>query len=209
MLIGYVRVSKSDGTQTLAPQRDAMLAAGVDPTRIYEDLASGRHDARPGLTACLKAIQPGNTLVLWKLDRLGRDLRHLVNTVEDLRTRSVGLKVLTGAGVNGGDKPVHMAAQESAKSAHLFIRGSLLCSACANRFFVPTCGLHSRRARRRSRRPEGHRVAARSVLDGREHDGTLTAAGRRGNSPDRRSSRRGRQQRGMRLFAVWARISPP
>ena len=98
MLIGYVRVSKSDGTQTVAPQRDAMLAAGIDPTRIYEDLASGRHDARPGLAACLKAIQPGNTLVLWKLDRLGRDLRHLVNTVEDLRTRGVGLKVLTGAG---------------------------------------------------------------------------------------------------------------
>src|SRR6202041_2619414 len=98
MLIGYVRVSKSDGTQTSAPQRDAMLAAGVEPARIYEDLASGRHDARPGLIACLKAIQPGNTLVLWKLDRLGRDLRHLVNTVEDLRTRGVGLKVLTGAG---------------------------------------------------------------------------------------------------------------
>ena len=63
MLIGYVRVSKSDGTQTLAPQRDAMLAAGVDPARIYEDLASGRRDDRPGLAACLKAIQPGNTLV--------------------------------------------------------------------------------------------------------------------------------------------------
>jgi DNA invertase Pin-like site-specific DNA recombinase len=98
MLIGYVRVSKSDGTQTLEPQRDAMLAAGVDPARIYEDLASGRRDDRPGLAACLKAIQPGNTLVLWKLDRLGRDLRHLVNTVEDLRTRGVGLKVLAGAG---------------------------------------------------------------------------------------------------------------
>src|SRR5512147_660960 len=69
--------------------------------------------------------------------------------------------------VNGGDKAVHMAAQESAKSAYLFIRGSLVCSASANRFFVPTCGLHSRRAGRRSRRPEGHRVAARSVLDGR------------------------------------------
>jgi DNA invertase Pin-like site-specific DNA recombinase len=98
VLIGYVRVSKSDGTQTLVPQRDAMLAAGVDPTRIYEDLASGRRDDRPGLAACLKALQPGNTLVLWKLDRLGRDLRHLVNTVEDLRTRDIGLKVLTGAG---------------------------------------------------------------------------------------------------------------
>ena len=98
MLIGYVRVSKSDGTQTLALQRDAMLATGVDPARIYEDLASGRRDDRPGLAACLRAIQPGNTLVVWKLDRLGRDLRHLVNTVEDLRTRGIGLKVLTGAG---------------------------------------------------------------------------------------------------------------
>ena len=71
------------------------LSASI-PARIYEDLASGRRDDRPGLAACLKAIQPGNTLVLWKLDRLGRDLRHLVNTVEDLRTRGVGLKVLAG-----------------------------------------------------------------------------------------------------------------
>jgi DNA invertase Pin-like site-specific DNA recombinase len=98
MLIGYVRVSKSDGSQTLAPQRDALLAAGVDPTRIYEDLASGRRDDRPGLAACLKALQPGNTLVLWKLDRLGRDLKHLVTTVDELRRREVGLKVLAGAG---------------------------------------------------------------------------------------------------------------
>ncbi len=98
MLIGYVRVSKSDGSQTLAPQHDAMLTAGVEPGRIYQDLASGRHDARPGLGACLKALQPGNTLVLWKLDRLGRDLRHLVTTAEDLRVRGIGLKVLTGAG---------------------------------------------------------------------------------------------------------------
>ncbi len=98
MLIGYVRVSKSDGSQTLAPQRDAMLQAGVEPERIYQDLASGRHDARPGLIACLKALQSGNTLVLWKLDRLGRDLKHLVNTAEDLRVRGVGLKVLAGAG---------------------------------------------------------------------------------------------------------------
>lgn len=98
MLIGYVRVSKSDGSQTLEPQRDALLASGVMPERIYQDLASGRHDARPGLAACLKALQPGNTLVLWKLDRLGRDLRHLVNTAEDLRVRGIGLKVLAGAG---------------------------------------------------------------------------------------------------------------
>jgi DNA invertase Pin-like site-specific DNA recombinase len=98
MLIGYVRVSKSDGTQTIAPQHDALLAAGVKPERIYQDLAFGRHDARPDLAACLKALQSGNTLVLWKLDRLGRDLKHLVNTAEELRKRGVGLKVLAGAG---------------------------------------------------------------------------------------------------------------
>lgn len=98
MLIGYARVSKADGTRTLAPQRDALLAAGVAPERLYHDLASGRHDDRPGLAACLKALQPGNTLVIWKLDRLGRDLRHLVLTFEDLRARNVDLEVLTGAG---------------------------------------------------------------------------------------------------------------
>jgi len=98
MLVGYVRVSKSDGSQTLAPQRDVLIAAGVEPDRIYSDLASGRKDDRPGLNACLKALQPGNTLVVWKLDRLGRDLKHLVNTVEELRGRKIGLKVLSGAG---------------------------------------------------------------------------------------------------------------
>ena len=98
MLLGYMRVSKADGSQTLDLQRDALLAAGVEAGRLYEDLASGRHDARPGLVACVKALQPGNTLVVWKLDRLGRDLKHLVTTVDDLRTRGVGFKVLTGAG---------------------------------------------------------------------------------------------------------------
>lgn len=98
MLIGYVRVSKSDGSQSLTPQQDALLAAGVESARIYQDLASGRKDERPGLSSCLKALQPGNTLVVWKLDRLGRDLKHLVNTVDELRARGVGLKVLAGAG---------------------------------------------------------------------------------------------------------------
>jgi DNA invertase Pin-like site-specific DNA recombinase len=98
MLIGYVRVSKSDGSQTLDLQRDALSEAGVDPCRIYEDLASGRKDDRPGLASCLKALQPGNTLVVWKLDRLGRDLKHLVGLVDTLHQREVGLKVLAGAG---------------------------------------------------------------------------------------------------------------
>ena len=98
MLIGYMRVSKQDGSQCFDLQRDALIKAGVSPERIYEDLASGRKDARPGLNACLKAIQPGNTLVVWKLDRLGRDLKHLVNTVDDLREKNIGFKVLSGAG---------------------------------------------------------------------------------------------------------------
>src|SRR3546814_7837871 len=54
--------------------------------------------SRPGLVACLKALRPGDTLVVWKLDRLGRDLRHLINTVHDLTGRGIGLKVLTGHG---------------------------------------------------------------------------------------------------------------
>ncbi len=98
MFIGYMRISKSDGTQALDLQRDALLAAGVDPERLYEDLASGRKDDRPGLQACLKALQPGNTLVVWKLDRLGRDLKYLIALMDDLRQRQVGFKVLTGSG---------------------------------------------------------------------------------------------------------------
>ena len=98
MLIGYMRVSKSDGSQVVDLQRDALVAAGVLPGHLYEDLASGRRDDRPGLAACLKALRDGDTLVVWKLDRLGRDLRHLVNTVHDLTTRGIGFKVLTGQG---------------------------------------------------------------------------------------------------------------
>ena len=98
MLIGYMRVSKADGSQSTQLQRDALIAAGVSLEHIYEDWASGRRDDRPGLTACLKALRESDTLLVWKLDRLGRDLRHLVNTVHDLTARSVGLKVLTGHG---------------------------------------------------------------------------------------------------------------
>ena len=98
MLIGYARVSKADGSQLLDLQRDALLDAGVTEERLYEDRASGRLDHRPGLDACLKALQPGNTFVVWKLDRLGRDLKHLVTTVDELRARGVGLHVLAGAG---------------------------------------------------------------------------------------------------------------
>jgi DNA invertase Pin-like site-specific DNA recombinase len=98
MLIGYMRVSKADGSQVCDLQRDALFAAGVDPKHIYEDQASGKREDRPGLAACIKALREGDTLLVWKLDRLGRDLRHLINTVHDLTGRGVGLKVLTGQG---------------------------------------------------------------------------------------------------------------
>lgn len=98
MLIGYARVSKADGTQSLDLQRDALTAAGVAESRIYVDHASGKRDDRPGLVACLKALQPGNTLVVWKLDRLGRDLAHLVATVRSLEENGVSFRVLAGQG---------------------------------------------------------------------------------------------------------------
>ena len=98
MLVGYMRVSKTDGSQSLDLQRDALSAAGVGPDQLYEDSASGNNDARPGLTSCIKALREGDTLVIWKLDRLGRNLHHLVNTVHDLTARGVGLKVLSGQG---------------------------------------------------------------------------------------------------------------
>src|SRR5690625_2559340 len=98
MLIGYARVSKADGLQTTDLQRDALLAAGVPPEQIYQDQTTDKQDDRTQLAACLKALRSGDTLIVWKLDRLGRDLRHLVNVVHDLTDRGVGLKVLTGQG---------------------------------------------------------------------------------------------------------------
>ena len=98
MLIGYARVSKADGSQSFDLQRDALLAAGVGEDRIYTDRASGKKDKRPGLEACQKALREGDVLVVWKLDRLGRSLHHLVKTVIGLSECGVGLKVLTGQG---------------------------------------------------------------------------------------------------------------
>jgi DNA invertase Pin-like site-specific DNA recombinase len=100
MLIGYMRVSKADGSQTTDLQRDALIAAGVATDHLYDDRASGKLDARPGLDAALKALREGDTLVVWKLDRLGRNLRHLVNTVHDLEKRGIGFMVLSGHGAS-------------------------------------------------------------------------------------------------------------
>src|SRR5271163_1942301 len=95
-----MRVSKADGSQVFDLQRDALVAADVEPARLYQDQASGKRDDRPGLEACLKSMREDDTLIVWKLDRLGRNLRHLVNTIHELMERKIGFRVLTGQGAN-------------------------------------------------------------------------------------------------------------
>ena len=90
MLVGYARVSTTD--QNLDLQKDALQAAGCE--RLFTDTASGAKSERPGLAQALKECRPGDTLVVWKLDRLGRSLPHLVETVRDLVARGVGFKSL-------------------------------------------------------------------------------------------------------------------
>src|SRR3546814_1235953 len=98
MPIGYARGSKADVSQSLDLQHDALRAAGVEPVNIYDDRASGSRDDRPGLAAYLKSLRDGDVLIVWKLDRLGRTLNHLVSTVQNLSDRGIGLRVLTGKG---------------------------------------------------------------------------------------------------------------
>ena len=96
-----MRVSKADGSQVFDLQRDALLsAAGVGPSRLYQDQASGKKDDRPGLEACLKSMREDDTLIVWRLDRIWRNLRHLVNTIHELMDRKIGFRVLTGQGAN-------------------------------------------------------------------------------------------------------------
>src|SRR3546814_20861340 len=93
MLIGYARVSKADGSQSLDLQRDALRAAGVEPGNIYDDRASGSRDDRPGLSACLKSLPDGDVLIVWKLNPPGRTLTHLSSTMQNLPDSGTGLRL--------------------------------------------------------------------------------------------------------------------
>src|SRR5512144_1593331 len=93
MLIGYARVSTQD--QTLDLQKDALQKAGCE--RIFTDTASGAKAERVGLDEALSYIRPGDTLVVWRLDRLGRSLKHLIETITALDTRKIGFKSITEA----------------------------------------------------------------------------------------------------------------
>jgi DNA invertase Pin-like site-specific DNA recombinase len=92
MLVGYMRVSTHE--QNLALQRDALQAAGCE--RLYDDTCSGSVTERPGLAKALDHMRAGDALVVWKLDRIGRSLGHVVELVGGLQAKGIGLKVLTG-----------------------------------------------------------------------------------------------------------------
>ena len=91
MLIGYARVSTQE--QTLNLQRDALTTAGCN--KIFTDTASGAKAERKGLDEALNYVRKGDTLVVWRLDRLGRSLPHLITTMTDLEERGIGFKSLT------------------------------------------------------------------------------------------------------------------
>ena len=91
MDIGYARVST--GEQTLDLQQDALTAAGCG--RLFTDVISGSTESRPGLDEALSYLRGGDTLVVWRLDRLGRSLKHLLETVTALEGRGIGFKSLT------------------------------------------------------------------------------------------------------------------
>ena len=93
MLIGYARVSTSD--QTLALQQDALEKAGC--SKVFTDTASGAKAERVGLEEAMSHLREGDTLVVWRLDRLGRSLKHLIETITALNNRKIGFKSITEA----------------------------------------------------------------------------------------------------------------
>lgn len=97
-LIGYARVSTPD--QDLNLQFDALEKAGCTKDKIFIDKISGSKSDRPGLEKCLAEIQPGDTLLVWRLDRLGRSMPHLVSLVEDLRTKKIGFKSICDVAID-------------------------------------------------------------------------------------------------------------
>jgi DNA invertase Pin-like site-specific DNA recombinase len=95
MLVGYMRVSSESARQITDLQRDALLAAGVDSRHLFEDHASGVVDDRQGLAKALSFVKSGDVLVVWKLDRLGRSLPHLLSIVNTLKEKQVAFRSLT------------------------------------------------------------------------------------------------------------------
>jgi DNA invertase Pin-like site-specific DNA recombinase len=94
--IGYARVSTSD--QDLSLQINDLKAAGCEP--IFTDKVSGTKSERPGLDDCLKTLRKGDTLIVWRLDRLGRSMQHLVTVVTDLKAKGIGFRSLRDGAID-------------------------------------------------------------------------------------------------------------
>ena len=90
-----MRVSSEGERQSTDLQKDALVTIGVDPRNIYEDKASGAQRNRPGLDSALAFLQPGDCLIVWKLDRLGRSLSDLLNIMNDLKKRGIAFRSIT------------------------------------------------------------------------------------------------------------------
>ena len=97
-LFGYARVSTDD--QDLSLQIDALTKQGIPTKAIFMDKVSGAKTDRPGLNECLKTLQPGDILVVWRLDRLGRSMRHLITLVEDLRNKGIGFRSVSEGAID-------------------------------------------------------------------------------------------------------------
>jgi DNA invertase Pin-like site-specific DNA recombinase len=97
-LLGYARVSTNK--QELELQLDALHNAGIPNNLIFIDKVSGAKAARPGLDECLAKLQEGDTLIVWRLDRLGRTVRHLIDLIEGLRQRKVGFKSICDGAID-------------------------------------------------------------------------------------------------------------
>jgi DNA invertase Pin-like site-specific DNA recombinase len=93
MLIGYARVSTNE--QHLDLQRDALRKAGVSAKHLYTDTITGTKAERPGLAQALSHLREGDTLVVWRLDRLGRSLKHLIETVTALKQQHIAFQSIT------------------------------------------------------------------------------------------------------------------
>ena len=96
--IGYARVSTDD--QNLDLQIDALTKHGIPKSQIFTDKMSGAKSDRPGLAKCLDALQDGDVLVVWRLDRLGRSMQHLITVVEDIRGRGIGFRSLSEGAID-------------------------------------------------------------------------------------------------------------
>src|SRR3989442_1211056 len=151
-MVGYARVSTSD--QDVSLQWAALRRAGCQESHIFCDTASGAHAARPGLEACLQALAPGDMLVVWRLDRLGRSMAHLVSLIEGLLQRHVGFRSL-------GDGAIDTTTASGELVFHIFsalVQFERRLIQERTQAGLAPARARGRRGGRRALRPRGHQV---------------------------------------------------